>query len=249
MVQCDLGIKTLESTARKVDQILKTLPKTDAYRFRHKSSLNPVTEIETVNRTEISTITTSVMDRDRDIVLANGIELSDFQLNPIVLYSHERTRPVGRALWIKAEGDGLKAKTEYTTRPKKYEGEWFPDFVFSMIQADVLRGKSIGFLPLEIREPEIDEIELYPDVQCVIVKSLLLEFSVVSVPSNPFALLEEIGKGIGLDHWQFKVLKTPQPVKPKPELKVKITKIEPRRANPEKIANLAWQKFEERWSI
>src|SRR6266545_5196287 len=130
------------------------------------------------------------MDRDRDIVVPEGIELDDFRRNPIVLYGHNRDAPVGKCLWVKPDARGLVAKTLYTARPKNYVGEWLPDFVYSMVAADVLRGKSITFIPTEVRDPEAAELAEFPDTQCVITRAMLIEYSVVSVPCNPLALVE-----------------------------------------------------------
>lgn len=210
-VESPLGIRTTEATARKLDRLLKTLP-TD-HTFRRKSATVPA-EVSADQRTDVSAITTRAMDRDREIVLPDGVELEDYRQNPIVLFGHDHNRPCGKCLWIKATPDGLTAKTRYPDRPSKFAGEWLPDFVFSMVQADVLRGKSIGFLPLEMREPDEDELKAYPDCRNVISRCLLLEYSVVSVPSNPQALCEAVGKGIGWDHWGLKVVGKVKKAKP-----------------------------------
>lgn len=214
-VESALGVRTTEATARKLDALLKSLP--PSHSFRRKSAVAPA-DVVVDQRTDVSAITTRVMDRDREIILPGGIELEDYRQNPIVLFGHDQNRPVGKCLWIKATADGLTAKTRYADRPTKYAGEWLPDFVFEMVRADVLRGKSIGFLPLEMREPTADELKSYPDCVNVISRCLLLEYSVVSVPSNPAALVEAVGKGVGWGHWGLKVVgrvRKPEP-KPKP---------------------------------
>lgn len=217
-VESPLGIRTTEATARKLDALLKSLPKDCT--FRRKSATAPA-DVTVDQRTDVSAVTTRAMDRDREIIIPEGIELEDYRQNPIVLFGHDQNRPCGKCLWIKATPDGLTAKTRYPDRPSKYAGEWLPDFVFSMVQADVLRGKSIGFLPLEMREPTADELKSYPDCVNVISRCLLLEYSVVSVPSNPAALVEAVGKGMGWDHWGLKVVgkvrqPTPTPRQPVP---------------------------------
>ncbi len=244
-VESSLGIRTTEATARKVDELLKTLPK--SHSFRRRSGVGPV-ELSPAQRTDVSFITTRAMDRDREIVLPEGIELEDYRANPIVLFGHDQNKPVGKCLWVKATPEGLTAKTRYAERPKSFVGEWQPDFVFEMVRADVLRGKSIGFLPLEMRDPTAEELAEYPDCQNVITRSLLLEYSVVSVPSNPNALVEVVGKGIGWEHWGIRVLgqvKAKQSERKSPALtKADYRKLTP---NPERIAEAAVKNLLRRW--
>jgi phage head maturation protease len=220
-VECaSVPVRVTEDTARYLDDITKDLPKTDQYKFRRKDAV-AATEVTPAERTDVSRVTTKAMDRDNEIVLPEGLELEQYRLNPVVLWGHDQDRPIGKALWVKLDAEGVLAKTQYISRPEKYVGEWLPDFVFSMIQADVLRGKSIGFLPLEIRDPEQEELALNPSLQMVISRSLLLEYSVVSVPSNPLAVVEAVSKGVGLDHWQWKVVgqsKKAAPKKARPKL-------------------------------
>lgn len=247
LVESSLGIKTTEPTARKLDELIKTLPKNCT--FRRRSAVGPV-ELSSAQRTDVSFITTRAMDRDREIVLPEGIELEDYRANPIVLFGHDQNKPVGKCLWVKATPEGLTAKTRYAERPKNYAGEWQPDFVFEMVKADVLRGKSIGFLPLEMRDPTAEELAEYPDCQNVITRSLLLEYSVVSVPSNPNALVEVVGKGIGWEHWGLKVLGHVKAKQPKPERKAAaFTKADYRKLtpNPERIAEAAVKNLLRRW--
>ncbi len=201
VVTSSLGCKTSESMARRIDELLPTIPN-ELRRLATKSSTKS-TEVGE-DRTDISTITTSHPDRDLEMVLPDGIQLDSYRANPIVLFGHNQDTPCGKCLWIKPTGDGLSAKTKYPARPAEYQGEWIPDFVYGMVAAEVLKGKSIGFLPLEIRDPEPEELALFPDVQRVITKSLLCEYSCVAIPCNPQALVEAINKGLtSLDKWGY----------------------------------------------
>jgi phage head maturation protease len=252
LVESPIGIKTTEETARKLDLLLKELPKDSAYSYRRKSS-STVIDTAAPERVDVSRVTTREMDRDNEIVLPEGIELEDYQRNPIVLFGHNQDRPVGKALWIKADADGVVAKTQYTSRPDGYDGEWLPDFVWSMVQADVLRGKSIGFLPLEIRDPEPDELEANPGLDAVISRALLLEYSVVSVPSNPGALVAAIGKGQPLGPWTYKVLgrvKKPAPPKrTRPDGSKLAGEVADIRLDPNRIAESALAGLLKKWEV
>lgn len=202
LVESPLGMKTTERMARRLDEALRTLPK--SYTYRTKSSSD--SESEVGDRTDVSCITTAKMDRQKEIVLPDQIDLTEYRDNPIVLFSHNQEKPIGKCMWIKPNENGLIAKTQYASRPKKYEGEFFPDFIFSLIQQQILRGKSIGFLPLEIADPTDEQLALNPDLERVITKSLLVEFSVVGVPSNPQALVEAVSKNFSKDFFNYKVI-------------------------------------------
>ena len=216
VVECSLGCKTSEGMARRIDAVLPTIPN-ELRRLATKAATT--TEVSGSERTDVSVITTSTPDRDREIVLASGIELDEYRANPIVLFSHNQDIPCGRCLWIKPTESGLTAKSHYPQRPAEYVGEWNPDYVFSLILAEVLKGKSIGFLPLEIRDPEIEELQLYPDLERVITRSLLVEYSVVSCPSNPRALIEAINKGITTqERWGIETIGRVKEKKVKPVL-------------------------------
>ena len=238
-VESSVGVHTTEATARKIDELIKGLPQ--SYTFRRKQA--PVQDIEVEGRCDISTITTAGVDRDQEIVLPGGMDLTDYRANPVVLYQHDRGLPVGKCLWLKPQADRIIAKTQYIAKPKNYQGDWFPDYVLAMVQ-DVLRGKSVGFLPLEIREPNEDELARFPDVQTVISRSLLLEYSVVSVPCNPEALVQALTKG--LEKGFFKVLGKIQKVRKSEPAPVQ--KRHPR-PNPQQIADLVIQNLRERWEI
>lgn len=210
IVECSLGTKTSEPMARKVDELLPTLPKELRCILTKSTVKTDLAEGE--SRTDISVITTNTPDRDSEIVLPEGMELDDYILNPVVLYGHEQNNLVGKCLWIKKIENGLIAKSHYTVKPDWFEGAWLSDFVWAMVEADVLRGKSVGFLPLEARELTPEEEELYPSVHRIITRSHLIEYSCVAVPSNPKALVEAINKGLTtLDKWGYTTVGSVKP--------------------------------------
>lgn len=193
LVECkSLGIRTTEATARKLDRLVPTLPK--ECRTIKRKALSTDLDLLPGERTDISTINTAALDRDYEIVRPEGIELEEYQANPIVLWNHDYDVPIGKCLWVKRTEKGLVAKTQYPKRPKDFEGEWRIDSIFGLIQSGVLRAKSIGYLPLEIEQPGEDDPA---ECRAVTTRATLLEYSVVSVPANPEALLEAVSKGLG----------------------------------------------------
>jgi len=130
---------------------------------------------------------------------------SQFQGNPIVTLGHAYyLPPVGKSLWRKRVRDGervgIKAKTVYPARPEMWSGQdpWPSDQVFALIQAGLLQGKSIGFLPVKVHIPDSKEVQKnnWTDrVGLVIDEWLLLEYACVFLPANQDALVESVAKG------------------------------------------------------
>ena len=199
-----LGFPMRESVAQDTDALLKTLPHTPDYQYRRRAVTADDAQTDETARTETSFITTECVDRDKEIVVARGVDLRQFQKNPVVPFAHTYdSLPVGRCLWLKREsrgkGEGILAKTQYAAPPADWQGDWFPSAVFALIQQGVLKGKSIGFLPLEARPPKEDEIKGRPDwagARLIFPKSVLLEYSIAPVPANPDALVQAVGKGL-----------------------------------------------------
>src|SRR5262249_13007814 len=145
--------------------ILKALPKDEAFRYRKTVAAKGPSEVLSGERCDVSWISTEDPDRTREVVVARGMNDSQFKLNPIVTMQHAYyLPPVGKSLWRKVVKDGslqgVKAKTHYPNRPVEWpqEKEWPADIALSLVQADLLRGKSIGFLPTKVHTPKTKEI-------------------------------------------------------------------------------------------
>ena len=199
-----LGFPLREAVARKVEALLETQPKGPEWEYRRTGSAPTALELVEGERCDVSVISTPTLDRDREIVVASGIDLTQFRANPVVTFAHRYDElPVGRALWIKHEGDRLKAKTRYSPRPPEWKGDWLPDAVWHMVKNGDLNGKSIGFLPLEGGPPTAEEIDRNPTwkaAKWVYRKSLLLEYAVAPLQSNPDALVESVSKVMARQH-------------------------------------------------
>jgi len=193
--------------AQTIDQTMKGLPaECRELGFRRVAALPQAIEIKDGERADISLITSDAVDRDLEVMMPQGGDWKAFQKNPVVTFAHRYDElPVGRALWVKRHSDehtnGWIAKTQYTTKPPDWQGAWFPDAVWHMVKTGDLRGKSIGFLPLEISPPEEKEITARPElakVARVIRKWTALEYAVAPVQSNPDAMVIAVGKAESL---------------------------------------------------
>jgi hypothetical protein len=198
-----LGFPMLDRQAFALEALLKTLPVEDRTLARVVTAKAP-SELLDGERADVSWITTEAIDQDREIVRSRGMNDSNFKANPIVTVQHcYHMPPVGRSLWRKRVKDGttvgIKAKTQYPTRPDDWpEAAWNPDTIFGLIQAGLMQGKSIGFLRLKSHAPSSHEVAAVPglaDVRRIIDEWLLLEYAVTFLPTNQEALVEAVSKG------------------------------------------------------
>jgi hypothetical protein len=220
-----LGLPMKDKQARLLDGILKTLPEEDRQLCRIVTAKKP-SELLDGERADVSWISTEEIDRDREIVVARGMNDEQFKMNPIVTLQHCYGQPpVGRSLWRKRVKDGalagIKAKTQYPARPANWEGIWQPDTVFTLIQSGLMQGKSIGFLRLKSHCPSSHEIAASPElaeVSRIIDEWLLLEYACVFLPANQSALVEAVSKGLSLPAEMADLFGIKADTVPRPEL-------------------------------
>jgi hypothetical protein len=129
--------------------------------------------------TASSTITSSQVDRDGDIVATKGMVLTDsYWANPVVLPMHTHDFPVGMTRRIKQYANSAWAEWEWLidqdyTRANVFQRAW---------DAYVLNSTSVGFLPIEWNGDD-DKAPGW-----VFAKWELMEHSPVVIPSNREAL-------------------------------------------------------------
>lgn len=144
-------------------------------------------------------ITTPDVDRCGDSVDPMGVDVSRYLENPRVFFNHKT-------------GDLPIASTVRTslavTKKGIYAGAKFiPSFqysldVYNLIKSGDLEAASIGFIPLSweyVDDPDAEDetheyngvtITVHPQY-CNFTKTELLEWSVVGLPANPFALVRQ----------------------------------------------------------
>ncbi len=196
------GFLLPEATARRIDSLARGLPRD--FTYRRRSAPAAELELDPGERTDVSTITTDALDRDRECVLPAGGDWSAY--NRVVPFAHDyRQLPAGSCWWIKPKsgtaGSRLIAKTHYPAKPADWgDAPWLPSAVLHLLQQPVptCTGKSIGFLPLNIREASRDEIARRPELKGVPVidRWAGIEYSVVPVPCNPEAEMLAVAKGV-----------------------------------------------------
>jgi hypothetical protein len=129
---------------------------------------------------EVMTMVISTADEDRhgDIVVQDW-DLKWFKKNPVLLDSHNYdsiTHILGKMNNVRTEGTKTKAEPEYAEMNPKGA------LAKQMAQAGFINTSSVGFIPKEF------------DNDGKILKSELLEVSLVSVPANARALFEKMAE-------------------------------------------------------
>jgi HK97 family phage prohead protease/HK97 family phage major capsid protein len=120
---------------------------------------------------------TSTKDRSGDIVTpeawAKGIE--NYRKNPVLLYQHDHSKPIGRAESIRVDKKGIFVEGAVSDAAETLHG------VQTLIKDGALKSFSVGF---RVKDADYDRTS-----DTFYIKDLeLLEISVVSVPANQESL-------------------------------------------------------------
>jgi HK97 family phage prohead protease len=136
------------------------------------------------------TISTSSVDRERDTIAIAGWDLEAYAKNPVVLWGHcSHHLPIGKCLNIGPDGESLKAEVEFVPADMPEVGG-LAEAVLRMCRTGFLSATSVGFRPLEyeIANDRDDDDSWWPPMNFL--RQELMEFSIVSIPANPEALID-----------------------------------------------------------
>ena len=139
------------------------------------------------------------VDRHGTVILSKGWNFDEYMRNPVVLLGHEGNIPIGTTLQINGsritgrDGETRKGFTAHVLFSKD-DLNPMGEAVYRNWVAGRLRGSSVGFSALEVREPtnaERKKLKLDGDYESawVIARAELGEISAVSVPSNSSAIM------------------------------------------------------------
>jgi HK97 family phage prohead protease len=136
-------------------------------------------ELDLKTRTIVGVITTSAVDRYREIVDPGGISLDNYRKNPVVLLNHGwgYSLPIGRNLWIKPQKKGLIASTEFDESPIALD-------VLRMYDQGYMKGWSIGFIGVKWEDADASKLGFWRKWT----ETELVEYSAVTIPANPEAI-------------------------------------------------------------
>jgi len=122
-------------------------------------------------------------DRAGEVVVQSGIDLDAYKRNPVVLFQHDPNQPVARATDIAIEDGRLVATVLFPPAGISAKA----DEVRGLVKAGILSGVSIGMEPVDTEPMDPNDTRRNAPVRYL--KSNLLEFSFVSIPANPAALV------------------------------------------------------------
>lgn len=149
-----------------------------------KQFITKIEETNEENRTITFVLSTENVDRDGDVIRADGWILDNYLKNPVVLFAHKYdSLPVARAEKVWVENGSLKATAKFATEKENPLAE----NVYQLYKNGYMNAVSVGFIPIEYEEK--GEGYEYS-------KQELLEFSCVPVPANPEALISLAVKGM-----------------------------------------------------
>ncbi len=118
----------------------------------------------------------NTVDKDRvgDIVLpeawAKGVD--NYRINPILLYQHDSTRPIGNVTKITVDPKGIHVEALVSDQEPKIQG---------LIKEGSLKSFSVGFRVKDQKYNQEDDSSTITEVE-------LLEISIVSIPANQSSL-------------------------------------------------------------
>jgi uncharacterized protein len=131
------------------------------------------------SRTVVAVVSTSETDRMGDIVVQSGIDLTNYRRNPVVLWAHDATMPIARCTSIDIVDGALTATMKFPDAGADQDS----DRVLNKIRAGLLNATSIGFRPIKVSP--------LPKGGLRFDASELMEFSIVSIPANAGALIQQ----------------------------------------------------------
>jgi HK97 family phage prohead protease len=144
------------------------------------------------DRTLRFTISTAAVDRDHDTINPAGWNLDAFSKNPVVLWAHQSSLlPIGKALDFAKSSDRLASAVRFLPEDGYGAASEFADAVYRLARDGFLSATSVGFRPLAW--DFTDDVarggdDWFPGIDFH--EQELVEFSIVTVPANPEALIE-----------------------------------------------------------
>ena len=121
------------------------------------------------------------VDRMGDIISASGWDLASFNKNPIALFGHQSSFPIGKWSNVAAKDGQLRGHLELAPEGTSQR----IDEIRRLIAAGILRAVSVGFRVLERKARKNDNGDYVGEH---FLRQELLETSLVSVPANANAL-------------------------------------------------------------
>lgn len=151
--------------------------------FERLESFGQLRNVDSESRTVTSVISTGDIARDGAIIEPKGWEFDNYDRNPVVLWMHDAdAMPFARTVEHIASDKELIAKAEFDLEDPRGAS------VFRKIQNGYINATSVRWLPKETEVRKVGEGKEARDV-LVFLRQELLEWSFVTVPADPAALI------------------------------------------------------------
>jgi HK97 family phage prohead protease/HK97 family phage major capsid protein len=146
-----------------------------------KKQLRRKTHAENVHGMEFILSDESI-DRMGDVIQSDGWDTEAFKKNPIALFNHNPSFPIGKWSDLRVENKALRGKLQLA--PKGTSDRI--DEIRKLIDADILKAVSVGFREIECDKRKNADGSWGGGLHFT--KQELIETSLVAVPANPNAL-------------------------------------------------------------
>jgi len=128
----------------------------------------------------------ATVDSYGDVVEPAGWDLKRFKQNPIALFGHNSSFPIGKWADVKVRDGRLTARLDLAKQGTSYR----LNEIISLVEQGILRATSVGFRATKMEPMDAEK----PFGGQRYIKQELMETSLVSVPANPASL--SIAKGM-----------------------------------------------------
>ena len=171
--------------AQSPDSLLRFLRDTPCHKGRPLLSIKE-SDSESSEGLERFRLTDSGVDREGDIIVSSGVDVTNWAADGSLLWGHDPSRP---EYVLAAPVDVIKGETwiDATFRFASEEENPTGAMVYRMIKAGLVRGSSVGLIIHEYVEAT-DRGGYYP---LNILRGELIEHSITPIPANPRAVRQE----------------------------------------------------------
>lgn len=187
---------------------------------------------------------TDSVDREGDVIVPDGMDSTDYERNPVILYLHDSSQPaVARCRKLYRMPRRIECDVMFPDRPDGHFGEWAPEEFKRLVDAGLLNAVSIraDVKANGWRDATKGDKERYgSDCRRVISRWSLIEISLVPIPMNQDAVVLALGKGLvsreSVERWFGKAAipeqatppeASPEPVVEKVEVAAEVVPVRP----------------------
>ena len=163
--------------------------------MERKEFIAEIKESDDKEMTLTAFISTGAIDRMKESLDPDGVDVGNYRKNPVVLWAHDYSMPpIGKAVWVKKADGGILSKVQFYNSDKAL-GE-FAQEIYRMYKEKFLNAFSVGFIPKETEYAKDADRDNPKKPRITYKKWEMLEYSAVPVPANPEALQMAYTKGL-----------------------------------------------------